>query len=635
MAVNKVVLGDSTLIDLTLDTATEADVVQGKTFHRWDGEIVEGTLDPNAGGGGGEPSDETVDFYDYDGTLLHSYSLGALQAMTELPPLPSHDGLICQGWNWELDTLKEYNRAVDVGASYITDDGKTRFYITVPEGRLQVDMDIYIRGDGTVNDRNGYAELDWGDGSAPELIAYNVSGSDSKYKSHTYPAAGDYVITVDVVYTKEPCGRLFSIGGTGTEGLFYISSPKSKPYNKHVLRRVEIGRRAVLSRYAFAGCTLLESITIPIGAFTNTNTNPESAFTKCTSLRGVVVPNGTTKLIKATFHFCKSLVLVSIPHSITSASLNYTYNNCLSLKRVMIPDCVTSIDSYAFTKCFALKNIKIPEGVTKIDTYAFQDCRSLEKIELPHTVTSIKNYVFSGCCSLENIELPHSLTEIGSYAFDDCYALKRLEIPNGVTSIGTEMCSYCYTLESVVLPDSIKSMGSYAFNGCSSLKSVNIPEGLTTIPRYAFGSCELITDIVLPNSVSAIDGSAFYGTSPSSVAFPNGITTISSAFSGCATLLSVTIPDSVTSIAASAFSECTSLTSLTIPSSVTSIGSGFVRNCESLKFIDFTSHTAVPTLSGSISGYATDFEIRVPAALYDEWIAATNWSTYADYIVAV
>jgi hypothetical protein len=56
-----------------------------------------------------------------------------------------------------------------------------------------------------------------------------------------------------------------------------------------------------------------------------------------------------------------------------------------------------------------------------------------------------------------------------------------------------------------------------------------------------------------------------------------------------------------------------------------------------MKFYDFTSHTSVPTLANSnaFQGIPADCEIRVPAALYDEWIAATNWSTYASRIVAV
>lgn len=73
-----------------------------------------------------------------------------------------------------------------------------------------------------------------------------------------------------------------------------------------------------------------------------------------------------------------------------------------------------------------------------------------------------------------------------------------------------------------------------------------------------------------------------------------------------------------------------------LPSSVTSIESSALVGCSSLICIDMSNATAVPTLANS---YAiprnAGLEIRVPSALYSQWIAATNWSTLADYIVAV
>ena len=74
-------------------------------------------------------------FYDYDGTVIASYSLEEVQALTSLPDGPTHDGLTFQGWNWSLEAIKSMYRAVNVGAIYTTNDGKTRIYITLGEGR--------------------------------------------------------------------------------------------------------------------------------------------------------------------------------------------------------------------------------------------------------------------------------------------------------------------------------------------------------------------------------------------------------------------------------------------------------------------------------------------------------------------
>ena len=57
-----------------------------------------------------------INFWDYDGTLLYSWTLAELATKTELPPLPSHDGLICQGWHWTLQDIKDAGRELDIRA---------------------------------------------------------------------------------------------------------------------------------------------------------------------------------------------------------------------------------------------------------------------------------------------------------------------------------------------------------------------------------------------------------------------------------------------------------------------------------------------------------------------------------------
>lgn len=195
--------------------------------------------------------------------------------------------------------------------------------------------------------------------------------------------------------------------------------------------------------------------------------------------------------------------------------------------------------------------------------------------------------------SVVKVEIGASVTTIGQYAFRNCYALKSVTIPNSITSIDQYAFGSCYSLESVVVPDSVTSIGVYAFNECKTLASVTIPNSVTTIG--------------------------------------------SDAFRGCSALKSVTIPNGVTSIGQNTFLGCQALTSIDIPNSVTTIGSNVFQRCQGLRYCDFSTHTAVPTLASAdiFTITPSDLEVRVPAALYDEWIAATNWSTYASKIVAV
>lgn len=117
----------------------------------------------------------------------------------------------------------------------------------------------------------------------------------------------------------------------------------------------------------------------------------------------------------------------------------------------------------------------------------------------------------------------------------------------------------------------------------------------------------------------------------------NVIKIASNAFSYCCGLSNITILDSVTSIFAYAFSYCYGLSNITIPDSVTGISNNAFAFCYAMRYYDFSGCTDVPALANTSAfiGIADDCEMLIPAALYDEWSTATNWSTYADYMVAV
>lgn len=92
-----------------------------------------------------------------------------------------------------------------------------------------------------------------------------------------------------------------------------------------------------------------------------------------------------------------------------------------------------------------------------------------------------------------------------------------------------------------------------------------------------------------------------------------------------------------TKIAFGVFQNCASLTSIGVPDSVTSIERYAFSNCSSLATIDFgTTRSTIPTLvdSNAFTGLPNDYQVLVPSALLTTWQAASGWSDISSHIVA-
>jgi len=198
------------------------------------------------------------------------------------------------------------------------------------------------------------------------------------------------------------------------------------------------------------------------------------------------------------------------------------FSNCTSLTRVTIPNSVTLIGNDAFADCTSLASITIPNSVTAIGGSTFYRCSNLASVTIPNSVTAIWEGAFFGCFKLTNITIPNSVTVIGYDSFNLCTSLTSVTIPNSVTAIGSGAFRGCSSLTSVTLPNSITNLPETIFFNCSKLASVNIPVGVTSIGDSAFSSTG-ITSVTIPNSVTSIGNSAFRNTELTSVTFQGTI----------------------------------------------------------------------------------------------------------------
>ena len=135
------------------------------------------------------------------------------------------------------------------------------------------------------------------------------------------------------------------------------------------------------------------------------------------------------------------------------------------------------------------------------------------------------------------------------------------------------------------------AMTDFPYNGSApweqSPRKVVIKNGVTTIGTFAFGSCASMTSIEIPNSVTSIGHDAFMYAGLTSVDIPNSVTSVGEgAFYSCGALTSINIPSSVTNFPDYVFCNCSGLKSVNIPSSVTSIGENAFFNCTGLTSID-------------------------------------------------
>lgn len=347
-------------------------------------------------GGGSAPAPavtlKDVNFYDYDGSLLYSYTSDEFLALEQLPDNPTHSGLISEGWNWTLEGAKNHVtecKLLNIGQTYHTDDDTVRIYIDLPaKGALPI----------VAFGVNGSATIDWGDGSEPTVVT-GTSLTVAKESFHTYTTAGKFVIKI----SSDTGIQILGTSNYGTR-LYYLGSSytyQNRGYQFHPYK-IELASNTKLGSYAFSYCGARE-ILVPKDVSPSSYCFKYAYNLKCMIFGSILYPTDVLSQ-------CTGLEMAIYPETTTDIETN-AFGNCYLLRDFTIPYNATAIDGTAFSNNLKLKYMYIPKKVLNFGSAACQSLSGMIVYDFRNheTIPTIATNSFNNIIMHTKIVVPDAL----------------------------------------------------------------------------------------------------------------------------------------------------------------------------------------------------------------------------------
>lgn len=369
---------------------------------------------PTGGGGGVEEKD--VNFYDYDGTCVYSYTKQEFLALEEMPANPDHtnEGLISDGWNCDFDELQAFIAKYgkyDIGQTYSPSDGKTRLCVKVTDPNIEMKIYGYDLATDTLN-----IIVDWGDNTSPDTYENDVN------IHHSYNAIGIYIITISITSGS------FAFGDSYSANYSCVGNFSDRDrINAINLQYAILGNNIKAGRGSFSYCVNLKYIIFKTEHIKNNGSYYLNLFSgsgapkclifdkNCTTIaEGVIDGEYNLEILCCPLHISEIYRInayhLKSPINLVDYCKAHTVTSQVLLSGILSKDIyidiensiVRTISRCFLTSCTKIEVLHIPTSVTSLDSdaIAYAGQLSLKDIYLhstvPPTITS-SSFTNVGC----------------------------------------------------------------------------------------------------------------------------------------------------------------------------------------------------------------------------------------------
>ncbi len=285
----------------------------------------------------------------------------------------------------------------------------------------------------------------------------------------------------------------------------------------------------------------------------------KNSFYQANHIKKVVLPEGVTEIKSKAFYNIYTMNEIVLPDSLEIIEDNAIFYDFIAEK---LPANLKVIGKDVFAGYKGV-NLEIPDGVVSIGDTAFENCENLETVSIPASVEKIASTAFDDCDKLVSFTVDPDSKFLSSDEYGVLLdkaktklvcvppTITEYAIPEGVTYIGQEFIEH-KSIKCITIPSTVETIAEFAFFDCS-VEILTFAENtrLETVSRGAFSDCAKLSELILPEGIKVIGNEAF---------------------AYCNSVEKIEIPDSVEKIGEDAFLKAAKTTEVTIPETVKEIG---------------------------------------------------------------